>query len=436
MNYPSHELRGTGARSLMVVLILLLAAVISSCGKKEQPFDTNLLKNPSFEKVKDGIPQHWTLTNFKGVEGQPESRYGIDDTAAVDGQKSWYFKGDPGTRRWFALTQEIEIPETRFIRLRGWTKTLGVQRQGEQYHHSNFVLTYYDEDHVRFTAYRFWDKRTKFKRGTTPWGEVNELFRIPKGTRYVAVSCLLGCDGKVWFDDVSLTATQPLDWQIQRTKNFVFHWLSERPFPTGSIESQQRLFDHFSNRLGLESDIVIGYYLYPDTATFREIMRSDSYQYVAYDDLEIHTINPNENHEIIHMITDLYGRAPRAIAEGTVFWLYDEWKGKPINEQAVYYMAKGELPTVQQLTNLDDFNYLSTSKSIPAAASFIGFIVDRFGTEKLLELYKAIPEHGPYAAFARGFEEVYGTPCEEVERQWRLWLKSQIAEEPAEQETP
>jgi hypothetical protein len=59
---------------------------------------------------------------------------------------------------------------------------------------------------------------------------------------------------------------------------------------------------------------------------------------------------------------------------------------------------------------------------MPAAASFIGFLVDVWGPERLLELYKAPTGQTSYAPFARAFKKVYGTPCEEVEKEWHSAL--------------
>ena len=36
--------------------------------------------------------------------------------------------------------------------------------------------------------------------------------------------------------------------------------------------------------------------------------------------------------DIMHFITDPLGRPPRAIAEGTVFWLLDEWQDRPLGD--------------------------------------------------------------------------------------------------------
>ena len=368
------------------------------------------------------MPKHWTLDNFRGLEGQPEVQYGIDSETTSDGQNAWKFAGDPATRRWFALKQEVEVKDISHVRLEGWRQTDQVVRGREQHSHCNFALTFYDENHNRFQELRLIDKRTQFTVGTNPWFEESYIFKVPEGTRYRAVLCILACQGTAWFDDVRLFATTTMNWQTRQARNFVFHWVPERPFPEGSIENQQQLFDYYASRLKIESDVVVGYYLYPDTATIRKVMDISEYQYVSYTDREIHTINPNENHEIIHLMTDEYGVPSRAILEGTVFWLHGAWDGELVHAVAARHLAAGNLPSLEEMIDQTKRIELDYNVWMPAVASFIGFIVDVWGTERLLQLYGAPTGQTSYAPFARAFEMVYGKPCEEVEKEWRSVL--------------
>ncbi len=407
---------------VLAMAVLGLCLLTVSCGKKETPHDVNLLKNPSFEEVEDDLPKHWELVNFHGLAGEQEIEYGIDKSTAVEGRNSWRFRADPGTRRFYVLSQEVEVDNPSHIRLKGWIKLEDVQRRRDQYAQCNFLLTFFDQNHARFQVMRFADKRTRLRFGTELWREEDSVFRVPDGTRYVAVSCVLGMDGRAWFDDVSLSIPKPLDWQTESTKNYVFHWLRERPFPPGAIQNQQRMFDQFAARLGVESDVVVKYYLYPDTATIRDLLSLKGYQYISWDDQEYHTINPNDNHELIHFITDPYGTPTRAISEGTVFWLYDNWQGTPVHEVAADLLSRGQLPRIADLTTYSDFALMDYNQSVPAAASFIKFIVDGWGVERLMELYRTASGANSYAAFAAAFNKVYETPCEDVEEQWRLSL--------------
>ena len=405
-----------------VLLGFCLVIVFSSCGEKEERFDVNLLKNSSFEDVDDGIPKHWEIINFHGLAGEQEVEYAVDNTTAVDGRNSWSFEADPGTRRFYVLSQEVEVDSPSHVHLTGWIKVENVQRQRDQYAQCNFLLTFFDQNHSRFQVMRFADKRTRLRFGTELWYEEDNVFRVPEGTRYIAVSCVLGMDGKVWFDNVSLSIPKPLDWQTERTKNYVFHWLRERPFPPGAIQNQQRMFDYYAQRLGVASEVVVKYYLYPDTASIRDVLSLKGYQYVSWDDQEFHSINPNDNHELIHFITDPYGTPARAIVEGTVFWLHDSWRGTPIQEEAINLLEINQLPGVDQFTDYTVFARLDPNLTIPAAASFIKFIVDGWGVERLIELYRTASGANSYTGFAHAFNKVYGIPCEDVEEQWRLSL--------------
>jgi hypothetical protein len=127
----------------------------------------------------------------------------------------------------------------------------------------------------------------------------------------------------------------------------------------------------------------------------------------------------------VHFITDPVGRPPRAIAEGTVFWINDDWDGRPLAESLRPMVAARAVPDLRHLL---DYNLLAMEDprlTIPAAAAFVKFIVERWGSGKLIELYSAVNAVNSYDVFAVGFEHVYGLPLAEVETAWRDWLKVQ-----------
>lgn len=414
-------------RQLLAVagVMVAMAALLSSCGEKKTRYDTNLLENGSFEHLgKRGIPTGWTLVNFRGIVGQDEVRYGVDNTEAHDGNRSFKFEADPGTRRFYALSQEIKVPEgTTHVRLRGWMQIDQVNRKDGQWAQCNFLLTFYDGTHHRFQELRFADKRTRLKFGTHTWAEENRKFRIPRGTRYVTVSCILGMDGIAWFDNVSLEIPKPLDWQTAETTNYVFHWLPGHPFPEHAIENQQRMFNYVCSRLHVKSNIRIGYYLYPDTATIRRILSIKGYQYISWDDRELHTINTNDQHELIHFITDPYGKPLRAMAEGLVFYLHDDWGGYPIDKVAAYWLATKQLPSLQNMTDYNTFARINAGLTIPSMASFTGFLIKRWGPEKLLALFGKLNGANSWNGFSAGVEKVYGVPCTDLEDAWHAALR-------------
>jgi hypothetical protein len=78
--------------------------------------------------------------------------------------------------------------------------------------------------------------------------------------------------------------------------------------------------------------------------------------------------------------------------------------------------------SVPPLGILFDYNQLAMVDpgiSMPAAGSFVAFLVDRFGAAKLMELYAQTNGVNSYAGVASGIEKVYGMPATDIESAWR-----------------
>lgn len=411
----------TLGRVAAMVLLVASAAIFGCDGSTKH--DTNLLENASFEEVgRDGIPKGWKLVLFKGAPDEPGIQYGVD-TLAVDGKRSWYFRGDPGTRRFYFLQQEAKVGEgVEHVRIRGWILGDNVRMRPYQNAMCNFLLTFYDKDHNRFQVERQADRRTPLRAGTYPWEEQVYTFAVPAGTRYIAVSCLLGMDGQAWFDDVSLEVPKPTEWETETTKNYVFHWLPGHPMPPGATVAQQTMFDTAANLLGVKSDVVINYYFYPDTLTIRQMTGIKGDMYVSWDDYDFHTIRPADDHEVVHFITDSIGRPPRSIAEGTVVWMQDRWGDRTLDEQLHELVKANKILSLTDMFEYNQFQRQDPNMSVPMSAAFIKFIVDKWGKETLMELYRSVNGLNSYATVSKAFEAVYQTPMPKAEEAFRIWL--------------
>ena len=419
------ELEMTGIKSYMrVAAVLLIAAVtFSACGKSPK-YDSNLLKNGSFEKVgRDGVPDNWKLVIFRGSPDDPGVRYGVD-TLAVDGKRSWFFQADPGTRRFYFLQQELKITGAKSVRVHGWILGDDVRMRPQQYAMCNFLLTFYDKDHHRFQVERQADRRTPLRAGTYPWEEQAYTFPLPEGTHYVAVSCLLSMNGTAWFDNVSLEIPKPTLWETETTKNYVFHWLPGHPMPPDAPQQQQQIFDIYADALGVKSDAVINYYFYPDSATIQKMIGIKGDTYVSWDDYDYHTIRPADDHEVVHFITDAIGRPPRSIAEGTVIWLQDRWGKVPLDDQLRVVVRDNKVTPFTSLFEYTAFSLTDPSYSLATAAGLVKYLVEKYGNQNLIELYRSINGMNSYVAISKAFESVYQTPMDKAESDFRLWMFS------------
>ena len=402
-------------------VLIVIAAVFAAC-ERGPKYETNLLKNGSFEDVgRDGVPKGWKLVLFKGSPEDPEVRYGVD-TLSVDGEKSFYFKADPGTRRFYFLQQEVKITGVEHIRIKGWLLADDVRLRPNQSAMCNFLLTFYDKDHNRFQMERAADRRTPLRGGTHPWEEQVYTFDVPKETHYIAVSCLLGMNGQAWFDHVELDIPKPQPWETKTTKNYVFHWLPGSPMPADAPQQQQAIFDMVTEQLGIKSDIVINYYFYADTLAIQNALGIKGMMYTNWDDLEFHTIMPGDDHEVVHFITDTVGRPPRSIAEGTVLWLQDRWGQIPLDEQIAKIVGMNRITPFTDLFEYNNFAKTDPEPAMTTAAAFIKFSADRYGRDSVIELYRAINGMNAYLPIAKASETVYKIPMQQLEQEFHQWL--------------
>ncbi|MCK5406131.1 MAG: hypothetical protein KAJ37_01695, partial [Candidatus Krumholzibacteria bacterium] len=399
--------------------------VFLGCGEKAPKVGDNLLRNGSFESVGGELPKHWEITNFRGLQDMEASVYGVTDSVAYDGERSFFFKAAPTARRFYTLAQEVRVRGAKRVRVRGAIMGVGVGDHVRQYPQANFALTYYGPDRERFESARFADVRTNPNYGSTDgWIQIDHVFRLPLNTEFVVLHCVLGLEGAIWFDDVSLEVPVELPWQTSETENFVHHWLEE-PYPEGSRDYQQELFDSYATRLGItpEERVRISYYLYPDTAAFRQTMgMKRGVIHADYKRREIHTVNAVDDHEIIHMLTDPYGVMPTIMNEGTAFYLMGTFDGRSIQPLAQEMLRAGELPELETVLNPLALGRVDPAKMIPAAASFAGYLIEIGGPAKYLELHGQTKPDMAYGGFAQAFRSVYGKTLAETEAAWRRVL--------------
>ncbi|MDH3215736.1 MAG: hypothetical protein OEN01_05515 [Candidatus Krumholzibacteria bacterium] len=416
-------------RSRVKVLgaVVVAAAVAGACDEKPTPLDKNLLVNASFEEVGNGLPKRWKISNFRGLEGMKAAFYGVDDTISHDGERSFYFRADGDARRFYTLSQEVRVRGANRVRLQGRVKSIGVEKRHGQYPQANLALTYYDESRERFVAARFADVGTEMNLGTSDgWTSVDEVYPLPRNTAFVVVHCVLGASGQIWFDDLSLQVPSGLPWQQAEGELFTHYWLQERPYPEGSIDYQMQLYDYYAGRLGIprENQERIMYYFYPDTTLLRETMGITGHSYVDYKRRQIHSIDPVDNHEIVHLLTDSYGVLPKVLSEGTAFCLMDDLNGEPIQPLAQRLLLAGELPTLETILHPFAFRSVESTNLIAAAASFVGYVLKFGGSVRFLELHRTLSSVPDYEAFAAVFEQVYGGPLTDAEAYWRRVLAS------------
>lgn len=407
-----------------VAVIGIAALLFGGCGQKATPVGENLIKNGSFEQIADGIPKDWKINNFRGLPDELATQYGVTDSLAYDGRWSFFFKANERTQRFFLLSQEIKVKGVKRVRVRGRIRAVGVGDGETQYPQAGFALTYYTAERTRFEGSRFADDRTEPVMGTTDgWVLTDQILRLPENVAYIVFHCVLGMDGEMWFDDISLEVPAGLPWRKLETQN-VTHYYLDREYPEGSIEYQQQLIENYAAKLGIPlTDFgTLEYYFYPDTTLMREALGFKGTTHVDYARRDIHSVNPVDNHEIAHLLTDPYGTLPKVLSEGTAFYLIGEIQGEPVQPLAQKLLQQGELPTLRLVLDPMAVRNLDHTVLLAAAASFVGYLIEVGGQKLFLELHGKTDVYANYDQFAASFESVYGKSLEDTEAAWRRTL--------------
>lgn len=422
-----------------------VAVFMASCDRPT-PTEKNLLTNPSFEKAKDNVPVGWKINNFRGLAGMKEARYNVNERQFHDGEHSFNFFAESDTKRFFTLSQEVAVKDLRQVRVRAWIKTVGVDKNADQYPQAGIGLTYYNKFRGRFDSRTFADVRTKPLYGTTDdWKFVEEVYRLPQNVAFIELHCVLGMEGRIWFDEVSLDVPEGLPWNEEKGDLFTRYWLEGTPYPDGSLEFQEKIYRLYASRLGISPERMpkISYYYYPSVEMLQHTVGTPEKITVDYDRHEIHTAHPADDHEIVHLLTDVVGRLPRILAEGTAFYLMDDYEGEPIQPLAQKLLRERKLPPLRSILKPFAARDLPAQQVIVSAASFVGYLLEYGGTERFKNLHELTNADMDYDDFAQVFPLAYnGGSLEDAEGVWRATLASadfskfnkQAQEEKEEQE--
>ena len=338
--------------SLAYIACVFIATAMTASCDRSTPAGQNLLYNGSFEEVKSGLPVGWEIKNFRGLADMKEATWGVDDEHVKDGGLSFYFDAEKDTKRFFTLTQELEVKDVKNIRVRGWVKTVGVEMEDDQYPQAGMGVTYYNKFRGRYDSARWADARTEAIYGSTDdWKYIDVEWRLPDGVAFVQVHCILGMSGRITFDKVTVEVPEGLPWNEHKGEIFTHYWLDENPYPEGVFEFQDIIYKSFAERLGItpENLPTVTYYFYPSAGFLKDALglSAEVNIKVDYSRREIHSVNPAEEHEVVHLLTDSFGRLPKALGEGTAYYLMDNYNGKPIQPQAQKLLLGKMMPPLK-----------------------------------------------------------------------------------------
>lgn len=415
-------------RSLSLLSVALLLFLLAGCGSKDGeihdvPIGVNLVENASFEAWRRDEPIGWKLELVE-EEGDNPLYFGKSVEEKNTGSYSFYMRGIYNTDKWYVLTQRIPILPENHITFSAAMMSKGLKSIKGMEKRANIFLRYFDKDGNRLPHSRLYgDVRINPRVGTTNWSKTSETIRAPDNAYFVEVGLVNTMAGWIYFDDIEVIMEEPIPWKTKETKYIKYYYLDEKPLPKESIEKESKLIESYAKRLGVDIESKMKYYYYPDEESLMRILGvKKGHQRALWSRRELHTTESYEDHIVVHLLLIDFGHPPYGIGEGIVYALMGHLKGNDIHLSAKYNLVQLKIPPLFKMLNTADIDSELMKVAIPAWVSFCTYLIDKYGMESFMELYKrtdAVVEEGEFNVI---FKDIYGEDFPVIDREWRLYV--------------
>ncbi|MGD8331671.1 MAG: hypothetical protein PVJ49_19725, partial [Acidobacteriota bacterium] len=149
---------------------------------------------------------------------------------------------------------------------------------------------------------------------------------------------------------------------------------------------------------------------------------------------QVHTIWPQDSHEIIHLYLHMLGNPPYMFNEGiAVAFQVDPiggrdwpmWNGRHVHDIAQSYLRAGTLPSLASMLGGTDFWDLDDRVTYPAAGSFVFFLIEQRGIDPIIDFCRRSPsiDESENATRSR-FLSVFGMSLDDAENAWHGMLET------------
>lgn len=222
-----------------------------------------------------------------------------------------------------------------------------------------------------------------------------------------------------------------LPWITVQTEHFIFRALPRAPLEKEEIQEAEDLFERLSSLFGVSPPSPIEVFYYPGTETMRKHSGS-SLSFAK--NLEVHCCAGALCHEVTHVFVGLIGAPPFFIHEGLAIGLAKDgriWEGssrtgEPIHSVARELLEKSPSFSVRDLIrgrHLGTVPKRFRIRLFYGHASFVKYLVDRYGMERMKRMIAETPRKASCAEVERKLEEVYGKEVSVLQEEWIEFLK-------------
>jgi hypothetical protein len=216
-------------------------------------------------------------------------------------------------------------------------------------------------------------------------------------------------------------------WLLDReSDHFVYYTQPGLSVPDWAVELHEVTYARLAELFPAATASKIKYYRYPSQINLGQAFGHSWKGYAAQmgEGSAVHSVLSCHPHEVIHAITFAIGRPPALFEEGIAV-AYD-WRF-PLDEGDVHALARGrlvqqELYPLHSLLTTREFQAYDDPAVYAEAGSFVKYLIDTFGPDKMRSLF-ALPRHSGPQETETAFQAIYGRSISEMESEWQAFLR-------------
>ncbi len=137
-------------------------------------------------------------------------------------------------------------------------------------------------------------------------------------------------------------------------------------------------------------------------------------------------------HENTHTLTSVnWGGSSSFLSEGVAKYAEALATDKDANHlQTVKYMKEGKLFSLEEMVTFSiGTGGLQTRVGYPAAGSFVGFLIEKYGMPAFRKVYSLENRTAEEKRKENSWEKVYGESLQQLEKEWHHWLMKRFKDD-------
>lgn len=256
---------------------------------------------------------------------------------------------------------------------------------------------------------------------------VRRAYRFAAGVALVLLAPSCGGAG-----NPTSPSLQPLPVAAE-TLNFRYHYSAGDSVDT---TWQERYHAWATAKLAVQVPQKIDYFKYRSRQDMGEHTgRYNTNGFADPSKFEIHTLWPTDNHEIVHIYTALVGHPSEFFNEGIAVAFQADppagnfesmFNGQSVHQSCRQYLQLGTLVPLDSVVMTNDFRAMSDNVlSYREAGSFMRFLLDTYGTNRILEFFRISGRDDDLSTIRQRFSTAVGVSLQDAEAAWTTMLSDQ-----------